>query len=266
MVESPIAYLQRFWGNHASVFMKWFLALPYTGQVSLLRNACPDLPIEYNVNELNPTPTQLMTPELNVAGLLSENGKTFLRLMNARARRTDDCARHDLLLLLALRSDNKMPVFSGDTFKNVSLAFIDPQDPEQNVQSLLPSASAHLLEEKRALITQGKLIEADVWLTMQMRQQMILTLLTNVAHTFETMFLRQVMMGEVTSNEIGCRYCGSATRQLKDGVQGEIASSLLLCACKLASYCCKEHQVADWKNHKPLCKQMRDLENENQVE
>lgn len=122
------------------------------------------------------------------------------------------------------------------------------------MQSLLPSASPEILEEKKNLIKQGKLMEADVWLTLQMRQQVILTLLTNVAHTFETMFLKQVMVGEVTAAEVGCRYCGSSKRK-EEGADG--ATNLLRCACEAAFYCCKEHQVEDWTNHKTSCKTIR---------
>ena len=30
-----------------------------------------------------------------------------------------------------------------------------------------------------------------------------------------------------------------------------------MCKCKLAYYCCEEHQKQDWKKHKSLCKQSR---------
>jgi hypothetical protein len=260
--ESHAQYLKRFWGANASAFMRWFLALPYAGQVSLLRNASPDMPVEYTSSSLDkPQATQLLTPELTIKALLEENGKVLLRLMNARASRSDDCSRHDLLYLASLRAEDKMPTFSGETFRHVSLAFIDLEDPEHNVQSLLPSASPEVLEQKKALIKQGKLMEADVWLTLQMRQQVIYSLLTNVAHTFETMFLQQVMVGEVSAAEIGCRFCGSATRRAaEDGeaqTQTDAPSSLLRCACEAAYYCCKEHQVEDWPNHKTSCKQIR---------
>lgn len=258
--ESHAQYLKRFWSANASAFMRWFLALPYAGQVSLLRNASPDMPVEYATSAIDkPQATQLLTPELTIKALLEENGKVFLRLMNARASRSDDCSRHDLLYLASLRAEDKMPTFSGETFRHVSLAFIDLEDPEHNVQSLLPSASPELLEEKKALIKQGKLMEADVWLTLQMRQQVIYSLLTNVAHTFETMFLHQVMVGEVSAAEIGCRFCGSSTRRVADdgSSQADAPSSLLRCACEAAYYCCKEHQVEDWPNHKISCKQIR---------
>ncbi|GLE11206.1 hypothetical protein PINS_up023545 [Pythium insidiosum] len=192
---SPHEYLQRFWGAHASAFMRWFLALPYAGQVSLLRNASPDMPTDYDVTEPKPKASQLLTPELTLKALLEENGKVFLRLMNARARRSDDCSRHDLVYLTSLRAQDKMPTFSGDTFKNVSLAFIDPADPEQNVQSLLPSASQAILDEKRALIAQGRLIEADVWLTAPDAPAGH----PDAAHERRS----HVMMGEVTAAEIG---------------------------------------------------------------
>ncbi|KAK1944937.1 hypothetical protein P3T76_003470 [Phytophthora citrophthora] len=252
--ESPAEYLTRFWRNNASSFMRWFLALPYAGQVSLLRNASPDIPLSYDPKESRPQASQLLAPELTLKALLEENGKVLLRLMNARATKTDQCSRHDLLYLVSLRATGTMPTFSGETFKHVSLAFIDLADPEHNVQSLLPSASPDLIEEKKNLIKQGKLMEADVWLTLQMRQQVILTLLTNVAHTFETMFLKQVMVGEVSAAEVGCRFCGSSTRK-EEGV--ETATTLLRCACEAAFYCCKDHQVEDWTNHKASCKTIR---------
>ncbi|DAZ99986.1 TPA: hypothetical protein N0F65_001990 [Lagenidium giganteum] len=257
---SPGAYLVRFWDAHASVFMRWFLALPYAGQVSLLRNACPDIPAQYDVNEPRPQATQLLTPELTIKALLDQNGKVFLRLMNARARRAEDCARQDLRYLQSLRNAGTMPTFSGETFRHVSLAFIDPQDREQNVQSLLPSASKETLEAKRALIAQGKLIEADVFLTLQMRQQVILTLLTNVANTFETMFLKQAMQGPVTQSAVGCRLCGASTRKTSEEETAATATSLLRCQCEAAHYCCKEHQVEDWPNHKAMCKEIRKMQ------
>lgn len=254
--ETHGEYLKRFWSANASAFMRWFLALPYAGQVSLLRNACPDIPVQYDVNAERPQASQFLTPDITLKALLEENGKVLLRMMNARASRSDDCTRHDLLYLRALRTEEKMPTFSGETFRHVSLAFIDPLDPEQNVQSLLPSASNEILSEKKALIAQGKLIEADVWLTLQMRQQVIYAMLTNVAHTFETMFLNQVMVGEVSAAEIGCRFCGASTRKEEEG-NGSGATSLLRCACEAAYYCCKEHQVEDWSNHKSSCKTIR---------
>ncbi|RLN37576.1 hypothetical protein BBJ28_00018335 [Nothophytophthora sp. Chile5] len=254
--ETSGAYLTRFWRANASAFMRWFLALPYAGQVSLLRNASPDIPVAYDPKEERPQATQRLTPELSLTALLEENGKVLLRLMNARATKSDQCSRHDLLYLASLRSTGIMPTFSGETFRHVSLAFIDLADPEHHVQSLLPSASPEILEEKKALIKQGKLMEADVWLTLQMRQQVILTLLTNVAHTFETMFLHQVMVGEVSAAEVGCRFCGSSTRKEVEA-EATGATTLLRCACEAAYYCCKEHQVEDWPHHKTGCKSIR---------
>ncbi|EEY63138.1 uncharacterized protein PITG_21514 [Phytophthora infestans T30-4] len=243
--ESPSKYLTRFWRANASAFMRWFLALPYAGQVSLLRNASPDIPLSYDPKEPRPQATQLLTPELTLKALLEENGKVLLRLMNARATKADQCSRHDLLYLASLRASGTMPTFSGETFKHVSLAFIDLADPEQNVQSLLPSASPEIIEEKKNLIKQGKLMEADVWLALQMRQQVILTMLTNVAHTFETMFLKQVMVGEIL------RFGHE-----KQGRRGGCNDLAAMCM-RSPFYCCKEHQVEDWTNHKTSCKTIR---------
>ncbi|TYZ64564.1 hypothetical protein PybrP1_008631 [[Pythium] brassicae (nom. inval.)] len=255
--QTHAEFLARFWVAHASAFMRWFLALPYAGQVALLRNACPDIPVQYDLGAERPPATQFLAPDVTLKALLEENGKVLLRMMNARASRADDCTRQDLVYLRALRAEGKMPTFSGETFRHVSLAFVDPQDPEQNVQSLLPSVSAELLAEKRALIAQGKLVEADVWLTLQMRQQVVYAMLTNVAHTFESMFLKQTMVGEVTAAAIGCRFCGAATRKESGDSTAAASTSLLRCACEAAYYCCKEHQVEDWSNHKASCKTIR---------
>uniref|UniRef100_A0AAV1SZ06 MYND-type domain-containing protein n=1 Tax=Peronospora matthiolae TaxID=2874970 RepID=A0AAV1SZ06_9STRA len=253
-VLSPTEYLTRFWRANASVFMRWFLSLPSVGQVSLLRNASPDIPQSYDLKETRPQATQLLTPELTLCALLEENGKALLRLMNARATKTDQCSRHDVLYLTSLRANGTMPTFSGDALKHVSLAFIDLADPEHTVQSLMPSAPSEIVEEKRALIKQGKLMEADVWLTLQVRQQIILTLLTNVAHTFESIFLKQGVVSDVSAAKVGCRYCGS---EKKDSTGGDETTRLLQCACEAAFYCCKEHQVEDWMNHKTSCKMIR---------
>ncbi|TDH65435.1 hypothetical protein CCR75_008603 [Bremia lactucae] len=248
--ESLTQYLTRFWRANAPAFMRWFLALPYAGQVSLLRNASPDMPLSYDPAEPRPQATQLLTPELTLSALLEENGKALLRLMNARATKSEQCIRHDMLYLASLRATGTMPTFSGETFKHVSLAFVDLADPEHHVQSLLPSATREIIEEKTKLINQGKLMEADVWLTLQMRQQIIFTVLTNVAHTFETMFLKQGMVPDISAAQIGCRYCGSST-QKNEGAK--IATPLLKCVCNVTFYCCKEHQVEDWRNHKSSC-------------
>ena len=33
-----------------------------------------------------------------------------------------------------------------------------------------------------------------------------------------------------------------------------LKASMKCSACKKVSYCCKEHQVLDWKRHKSVCK------------
>ena len=38
------------------------------------------------------------------------------------------------------------------------------------------------------------------------------------------------------------------------------SGSLVCTACKSARYCCREHQRAHWKAHKPSCKVMRHMD------
>ena len=46
-----------------------------------------------------------------------------------------------------------------------------------------------------------------------------------------------------------CRFCGVG--------EEETASRLLVCACKSAFYCCKEHQRQHWRDHKEQCQSKR---------
>ncbi|CAH0519072.1 unnamed protein product [Peronospora belbahrii] len=83
------------------------------------------------------------------------NGKVLLRLMNARAAKADQCSRHDLVYSTSLRAAGTIATFSGETFAHVSLAFIGLADTENNVPSLLPSASPEIVEEKQALTSKA---------------------------------------------------------------------------------------------------------------
>ncbi|CAK4872320.1 unnamed protein product [Aphanomyces euteiches] len=235
-------YLLRFWDAHGATFMRWLLGLPYAGQLSMLRNASPDIPLAPPTEELKAT--DLLTPELTLSTLLADEGKPLVRLLCNRAR--FDCAAEDLAYLKALRAKNRMPTFSGNTFDTVALAFIDPKDPEQQIQSLLPSVAPEILESYKAKIQDNVLIEADVWLTLQMRQQMLLTFLANIAHTFEQVFFQP--QGPIEA-KMGCRTCGASTQADK--------KPLLKCPCEAALYCCKQHQTDDWPAHKGACKTIR---------
>ncbi|KAF0696823.1 Aste57867_12485 [Aphanomyces stellatus] len=235
-------FLCRFWDAHGSTFMRWFLGLPYAGQLAMIRNASPDIPLSPPLNEIKAT--DLLAPELVISTLLAEEGKPLVRLLCNRAR--FDCAAEDLAYLKALRAKNRMPTFSAKTFDTVALAFIDPTDPEQQIQSLLPSVSPETLAATRAKIDQNVLIEADVWLTLQMRQQMLLTFLANVARTFEQVFFQPQGVVEA---KMGCRLCGAGAQADK--------KPLLKCPCEAALYCCKEHQTEDWPAHKSTCKLIR---------
>ncbi len=207
----------------------------------MLRNASPDLPLSPPTGQ--PKASDLLAPELTISTLLADQGKPLVRFLCARAR--FDCAAEDLAYLKMLRAKKCMPTFSGTTFDSVALAYIDPQDPEQNIQSLLPSVSPALLRETQQKIDHNILIEADVWLTLQMRQQIILTFLVNIAHTFELVFIQ----GKISvHSKIGCRTCGST--------QQPNGRPLLICTCGVAMYCSKSHQIEDWPQHKTSCRKI----------
>lgn len=246
-------YLMRFWAKYAAVFMRWFLSLPYKGQAILLTNASPDLP--YNLNETSRSASQLLAPELCLSTLLENNGKNFLKLTHARASKRDDCARADLDYLLGLRKEGIMPTFSGESLCQYMLAFVDPLDPELKIQAVSHAASQAIIAEKKRLIDAKVLIEADVWLTLQMRQQVLITFLTHVTSAFETLHREQLVTGIITKPQIGCRYCGSSipdSEHLNSSSEG-----LLRCECRAAFYCSEKHQSEDWLHHKEACQQVR---------
>lgn len=262
-LEETRDYIIKFWNAHSSVFMKWFLSLPSTGQVSLLRKASPDIP----ANLGSTSPSGLLVPELNIEHLLGENGKTFLRMMNERSRlsQLETTLENDLIYLKELRRLKRMPCFSGKAFdpQTVAIAYIDTNDEKRNIRTFLKSmteSSPGVLTDIQAKIESNEYIEADVWLSLQMRQQAILTFLSNIAGTFETHFLSDIL--SFNSKGVGCRTCGSSSRKLEGASSKDdnhnVSKGLLKCPCGGAFYCSQEHQKLDWVYHKESCKEIRD--------
>nr|CCA18605.1 conserved hypothetical protein [Albugo laibachii Nc14]CCA20562.1 conserved hypothetical protein [Albugo laibachii Nc14] len=245
-------YLRRFWATRAAVFMRWFLSLPSKGQEIVLTNASPDLP--YTLNETGRPAAQLLAPELCLSTLLQDNGKAFIKLIHARASKRDDCARGDLDYLLGLRKQGIMPTFSGKTLDQYLLAFVDPVDPEMKIQAVSHTASQKVIEEKKRLIDAKSLIEADVWLTLQMRQQVIVTFLTHITSAFEALHRDHLVTGIVNKPQIGCRYCGSSILESENSQSPD--KNLLRCECLAAFYCSEKHKSEDWIHHQGACHQV----------
>lgn len=241
--RQELDFLSSFWDIHGVVFMKWFLSLPSTGQVSILRNACPDLAASpVPEGELGLASDRLV-PEMNIEGLLECQGRGFIRLMYQRAKK--DCMVEDILYLKDLRRKQCMPTFSKDEFdpKKVAIAFVDPTDPSLQVQCVMhPVEKKEIVQEIVQRIEQDELIEADVWLTLQFRQQTLIAFIANVAHTFESMFLQDEI--SFSSPALGCRVCGTKDQLFK-------------CPCDAVFYCSKDHQKEDWVYHKDSCKELR---------
>ena len=189
-------YLSQFWDLHGVIFMKWFISLPRKGQIQMLHASCPDLPnaLPNQVSAL--TPSVRLVPELNEEDLLEEEGRGLIRLMYSRAKKSEDCQKKDISYIAGLESRQKdglkslLPTTCAPpTFPNTKLAFLDLSDPDLKVQQLLDSSSESTIQHTMDRLAKQEIISIEAYIVLQWRRQTLLTFITHIARTFESIFL-----------------------------------------------------------------------------
>ena len=144
--------LQLWWERNNETISNWFSSLTKDEQIMCLRKASPDIPTqtagsrESAGEKLNAS--DVLLPELTIDGLLGANGKLLSLFFSRRCQQADRSYFTDLQLLTAMFARGSMPLFSKDMLKDMDTPFVDPADPNENVQSLSTDTS----QENRANI------------------------------------------------------------------------------------------------------------------
>ena len=182
--------LQLWWERNGDAFATWFESLSKENQILQLRKASPDIPTqtagsrESEGQTLNAS--DVLLPELTLDGLLGANGKLLALFFKRRCLQTDRCYFADLQLLNAMFARGSMPLFSKGALDGMDAPFVDPADKDENVRSL----NADTPRENRAsvlahLIT-GRLIHADVFVTLKIRRAALVHFMATIVESFES--------------------------------------------------------------------------------
>lgn len=174
--------LRRFWQAHGIDFALFWLMKPPEEQTAFLKRACPDMLKRPKQPGEQCKPTDLLLPELCTEMLLAQHGRTLVALCQTRA--LEDVSDADLKLVARLDTQGVMPIFSGvevngdasageDAFAG-ALAFV------HNGKIVVCGVEKNgddgkKLEVTRRLVASGKVMDANQWITRNVRQTILLS-------------------------------------------------------------------------------------------
>jgi hypothetical protein len=181
--------LQLWWDRNGSSMSKWFESLTKDEQIIQLRKASPDIPTqiagtrELEGQKLNAS--DVLLPELTIDGLLGVNGKLLSLFFMRRCQQADRCYFADLQLLNAMFRRDAMPLFSQGALDQMDTPFVDPADREENVRTLNASTPQDNRAAVLAHLISGRLIHADVFITLKIRRAALVNFMAVIVESFE---------------------------------------------------------------------------------
>lgn len=174
--------LRKFWVANTKEFSTWFLLMSDEERLEAVKEAGPDLPQSGPSAGTRMSPTDILLPELTYDGMLAGNGRCLVLFFTRRTMENVDTK--DLELLNMLHGKNAMPLFSDGKFEHLALAFVNPNDPEENVLGLAKDATAEQIAARTKQVDDGVYIDADVWLAKRVRQGAIETFLQAMVEVY----------------------------------------------------------------------------------
>lgn len=193
--EDKYIAMAEWWKRHCKSFSEWFLALSGDKQKELLLKACPDMPITSVHSRMKDVKddsaveiqtTDIILPELALEPLLKCNGRIFIIFMTRRCVSETRCQLDDSVFLTDLFEKGQLPSFSQGAFAKLDTPFVDPCDPEENVQCLSATATEDIRSQLSEHIKTGRLIYADVWLALKIRRTAIISMLEILVATHQS--------------------------------------------------------------------------------
>lgn len=184
-VEDKCSALQQWWQRHCKSFSEWYLSLDEDQQRAIIKKACPDMQEQsaFSRQHINPSLVQasdVILPEFSLEGMLASKGRIFTLFMTRRLTPIDLCMKEDIRMLTDLFLRKALPSFSNNALEKMDTPFIDPMDPEENIRSLSEQTSVDARKMVEEYLVSGRLIHAEVWISLKIRRAAIVGLMENM--------------------------------------------------------------------------------------
>jgi hypothetical protein len=195
------------WRESCKEFGLFYLMKTEAERRQILLSCSPDMPDEpagtRQARDQTITATDMLLPELFMQGLQAGQGRCLILLLARRLVSPDTGLENDLKLMKSLHSRKEMPIFSGGKLDAFDTPFVDIRDPSKEIQCLTEESSPTTVQTTHQWLKEGRLVDADVWLSCTMRRNI----------------LADFMMG------LKGAFCRDTERREKDGGRGVSDSS-----------------------------------------
>ncbi len=189
-VDVELEVLRQWWERNSKPFAEWFLKISREEQSALLKKACPDAPEISSATRSKEggklTATDLLLPEISEDAMLAAEGKICVLFATRRLVKASDAYANDIRLLNDLYKMGKLPAFGNlKKIMEMDTPFIDPSDPEENVQVLSPETSPEQRKQVLESFEKGTLVRCTVWIALKVRRTAIAAFLRALFEEFE---------------------------------------------------------------------------------
>ena len=169
--------LVNWWRESCKEFSLYYLIKSESERREILLSCSPDMPDEPAGTRENRgetiTASDMLLPELFLEGLQAGQGRCLILLLTRRLASPDTGLENDLQLMKALHDRGQMPIFSDGKLTDLNTPFVDIRDPTRSIQCLAKDSSPNTIMATKQHIKDGRLIDADVWLTTVMRRNIL---------------------------------------------------------------------------------------------
>lgn len=180
--------LVQWWRQSCKEFSLFYLMKSEAERRQILLACSPDMPDEpagtRESRGESVTATDMLLPELFVEGLQAGQGRCLILLLTRRLAAPDTGLENDLKLMKALFERGQMPIFSGGKLAAFDTPFIDLKDPNREIQCLTEESSPTTILTTQQWLKEGRLVDADVWLSCTMRRNILADFMMGLMNLF----------------------------------------------------------------------------------
>lgn len=176
------------WRESCKEFSLFYLTKTEDERRQMLLSCSPDMPEEpAGTRESRGeavTATDMLLPELVLEGLQAGHGRCLVLLLARRLVSPDTGLENDLKLMKSLFSRGEMPIFSGGKLAAFDTPFVDMRDPTKEIQCLTDESSPTTIQTTQQWLKDGRLVDADVWLSCTMRRNILADFMMGLKEAF----------------------------------------------------------------------------------